>query len=138
MTKSSFLGGQPAATYPPGKDVEALGPSDSSDSGSDVQGEFSSQGDGAQADFMGSLIVDTDSDSDASGTGERGSATGRDTPLGRDIAPDHLIGPNGQSEADLEDSMLVSKAVALLADDGGDDLSDDLTDDVSDGNGDGD
>ena len=120
MTKSSLLGGQPAATYAPGKDVEALGPSDSSDSGSDVRGEFSLQGDGEQADRMGSLIVDTDSDSDASGTGERGSATGRDTPVGRDIAPDHLIGPNGQSETDLEDSLLVSKVVQLLAEDDGD------------------
>ena len=130
MTKSSFLGGQPAATYTPGKDVEALGPSDSSDSGSDVQGEFSLQGSGEQADRMGSLIVDTDSDSDASGTGERSSATGRDIPAGRDIAPDHLIGPNGQSEIELADSLLVSKVVALLAeDDGGGD---------GDGDGDGD
>jgi hypothetical protein len=49
MTNSNFLGGERAATYAPGKDVEALGPSDSSDSGSDVQGERSLQGDGEHA-----------------------------------------------------------------------------------------
>jgi hypothetical protein len=116
MTNSNFLGGERAATYAPGKDVEALGPSDSSDSGSDVQGERSLQGDGEHADRLGSLIVDVGSDSDASGTGERASATGRDSPDGSDIAPDQVIGPEGQSDAALQDSLLVSKLVALLAD----------------------
>ena len=115
MSNSNFLGGERAATYAPGKDVEALGPSDSSDSGSDVQGEHSVQGEGNHADDLGSLIVDTGSDGDSSGTGERASATGRDSPGGRDIAPDHVIGPDVQSNVDLQDSLLVSKAVALLA-----------------------
>ena len=38
--------------------------------------------------------VDTNSDSDASGTGERASATGRDSLDGADIAPDQIIGPD--------------------------------------------
>jgi len=97
MTKSSFLGGERAARYAVGKDVDALGPSDSSDSGSDVQGEQSLRGEGDHADELGSLIVDTASDSDASGTGERASATGRDGPDGADITPDHVIGPDGEA-----------------------------------------
>ena len=116
MTKSSFLGGERAARHATGKDVDALGPSDSSDSGSDVQGEHSLRGEGDHADELGSLIVDTASDSDASGTGERASATGRDVADGADIMPDRVIGPDGEEdditagssveadlEADLED-----------------------------------
>jgi hypothetical protein len=121
MTNSNFLGGEPAATYAPGKDVEALGPSDSSDSGSDVQGERSLQGDGEHADQLGSLIVDAGSDSDASGTGERASATGRDSLDGSDIAPDQVIGPDGQSDAAPQDPLLASRLVELLA---GEDRSD--------------
>jgi hypothetical protein len=92
MTNSSFLGGERAAKPAPGKDVDALGPSDSSDSGSDVQGEFSARGKGDHADELGSLVVNTANDSDASGTGERASATGRDLPDGADIMPDHVVG----------------------------------------------
>lgn len=99
MTNSSFLGGQRAAQYPPGKDIDALGPSDSSDSGSDVQGEHSVRGEGDHADELGSLIVDTASDSDASGTGERASATGRDGLDGADIMPDKVMGPAGEASA---------------------------------------
>lgn len=91
MANSSILGGVRAAKYAPGNDVDALGPSDSSDSGSDVQGEHSVRGDGEHADLLGSLVVDTGTDSDSSGTGERGSATGRDRPDGADIATDHVI-----------------------------------------------
>ena len=91
MSKSSLLGGERAAKYAPGNDVSALGPSDSSDSGSDVQGEHSVRGEGEHADQLGSLIIDTASDSDSSGTGERASATGRDSPDGSDVATDHVI-----------------------------------------------
>ena len=81
-----------------------MGPSDSSDSGSDVQGEHSLRGEGDHADELGSLIVNTASDSDSSGTGERGSATGRDGPDGADISPDQVIGPAGApDDADFND-----------------------------------
>ncbi|APW47972.1 hypothetical protein [Rhodoferax antarcticus] len=116
MTNSSFLGGKRAATSPLGNDVDALGPSDSSDSGSDVQGERNLQGEGEHADQLGSLIVDTSSDSDASGTGERASATGRDGPDGADIAPDKVIGPDGEIEVNSDDLL---SAVNLLAQDEG-------------------
>lgn len=95
MTNSSTLGGERAPRYAVGKDVDALGPSDSSDSGSDVQGEHSLQGEGDHADELGPLVVDTASDSDSTGTGERASATGRDVPDGADIMPDQVVSPTG-------------------------------------------
>ena len=62
----------------PGHDTRALGPSDSSDSGSDTAGPNVSD-------------ADLDSDSDRFGTGER-EAADRDPvgPEGADIAPDHI------------------------------------------------
>jgi hypothetical protein len=110
MTKSSFLGGEPAARRAPGKDIDALGPSDSSDSGSDVQGEHSLHSEGEDAYQPGSLIVNTNNDSDASGTGERASATGQDLPDGADIMPDHLTGLAG----DLADDTDQARADAIL------------------------
>jgi hypothetical protein len=115
MTNSSFLGGERAARHPAGKDVDALGPSDSSDSGSDVQGERSLCGDGDQADELGALIVDTASDSDAAGTGERASATGRDAPDGADILPDHLIGPEGEAVGSAQASSINADVGELTA-----------------------
>lgn len=65
---------------PPGHGTQALGPSDSSDSGSDLQGLGPELGDD-----------DLDSDSDRNGTGERGSALGdRGVANGRDIDVDHI------------------------------------------------
>jgi hypothetical protein len=110
MTNSSFLGGERAAKPAPGKDIDALGPSDSSDSGSDVQGEFSVRGEGDHADELGSLVVNTANDSDASGTGERASATGRDVPNGADIIPDHVVG----SASEVNPSADQARAQAQL------------------------
>jgi hypothetical protein len=110
MTNSSFLGGERAAKPTPGKDIDALGPSDSSDSGSDVQGEFSVRGEGDHADELGSLVVNTANDSDAAGTGERASATGRDVPNGADIMPDHVVG----SASEVNPSADQARAQAQL------------------------
>ncbi|WP_051293423.1 hypothetical protein [Pseudoduganella violaceinigra] len=68
---------QPDRELRKGHDTGTLGPSDSSDSGSDVQG--------------GPGDTELDSDSDAQGTGERAGA-GRDTPApdGADIDVDHV------------------------------------------------
>ena len=91
-----------------GRGTRALGPSDTSDSGSDLQGpgiyeidadvlgldsgtnEDVTHGAGAGRDIGDANL---DSDSDASGTGERASA-GRDidADAGSDIAPDRLVG----------------------------------------------
>lgn len=90
MSQSSILGGTSAASRPEGKDVDSLGPGDTSDSGSDVQGERTMATDPDNPGEWGALPVDGTSDSDASGTGERGSATGRPGRDGADILPDSL------------------------------------------------
>src|SRR5436190_16176761 len=66
-----------------GHGTRALGPSDSSDNGSDVGGAARRLGDS-----------DLDSDTDRSGTGERVGATPDvETEPGRDIAPDQVQEP---------------------------------------------
>ena len=115
MAKSSFLGGERAARRAPGKDIDALGPSDSSDSGSDVQGEFSLRSEGEHAYELGSLVVNTANDSDSSGTGERASATGRDLPDGADIMPDHLTWPAGDLAASTEGARVKASLRELAA-----------------------
>jgi len=115
MTNSSFLGGERAARYAKGRDIDALGPSDSSDSGSDVQGERSLRGQGDHADELGSLVVGTGNDSDASGTGERASATGRDVPDGSDIMPDRVISPDGEIDEITDESAVNARLGELAA-----------------------
>lgn len=104
-----------------GHGTRALGPSDTSDSGSDLQGpgiyeidadvldldsgtnEDVAQGTGAGRDIGD---ADLDSDSDAGGTGERASA-GRDidADAATDIAPDRLLGSKAPIPADALDSI---------------------------------
>jgi hypothetical protein len=72
--------GQSDRTLDKGHGTRALGPSNSSDTGSDVAGGNA-----------GAHLGDTDlsGDSDAEGTGERATAGRDDTqPAGKDIAPD--------------------------------------------------
>lgn len=75
MAYSSILGADPAPVLPSGRNADALGPSDNSDSGSDTIG-----------------TPEAHADSDAVGTGERGAVTpnteGRE---GSDILPDHVV-----------------------------------------------
>lgn len=104
-----------------GHGTRALGPSDTSDSGSDLQGPgiYESEADllgldsGTNEDVAhgigaGRDIGDAklDSDSDASGTGERASA-GRDIDVeaGSDIAPDRLIGSRAPIPTDALDRI---------------------------------
>lgn len=115
MSTSSILGGERAARRGPGKDVDALGPSDSSDSGSDVQGEHAMSTEGDALDELGSLPTRRDSDSDALGTGERGSATGRDTQDGADIAPDRVENTTDSVDALLDADRLTDDDVESLA-----------------------
>jgi hypothetical protein len=76
MAESTLLGITAEPDYPPGHDVRALGPSDSSDSGSDV---------------IGSFQVGQQGDSDARGTGEAGSAIPTQEVIdGGDIGIDHI------------------------------------------------
>jgi hypothetical protein len=108
MPNSSILGGEQAPTHAKGHDTDTLGPSDSSDSGSDVQGERAMPTAPDQPDEYGALPVQGGSDSDALGTGERASATGRDKFGNADILPDQIVrGPDavdaGFVDADVEE-----------------------------------
>ncbi len=103
-----------------GHGTGALGPSDSSDSGSDVQGgtgladeELLDLGRGTNADpggrerSAGPDLGDADlnSDTDAGGTGERG-APGRDAVhSGADIDTDHIETISEEEEALLDESL---------------------------------
>jgi hypothetical protein len=84
MAYSSILGAETAPTLPSGRDAELLGPSDSSDSGSDAMG-----------------TAEVHADSDASGTGERGSVSPGEGREGGDILPDRIVNMNdGEVVAD--------------------------------------
>ena len=86
MAYSSILGADTAPVQHSGKDAEALGPSDNSDSGSDAVG-----------------TSEAHADSDAVGTGERGAVTpGAEGREGGDIAPDRIV--MGASADDALDS----------------------------------
>jgi hypothetical protein len=92
MAYSSILGADKAPTQASGRDSDALGPSDNSDSGSDAIGTGEIHG-----------------DSDAAGTGERGAVFGADAEIGADIMPDHVVqadGGNGFPEADPDSDGL--------------------------------
>lgn len=73
MATSSISGGTKPAEEPGGKDTRSLGPSDSSDSGSDTLGVYS-------ADELAS-------DSDAAGTGERATVDHSASDENTDILP---------------------------------------------------
>jgi hypothetical protein len=90
MATSSILGGNAAPQRPRGTGTDLMGPSDSSDSGSDVQGERSLATDTDDG-GAGALPVELDSDTDSTGTGERGAATGADPRDGDDILPNRII-----------------------------------------------
>jgi hypothetical protein len=86
MAKSSIVGGRiPPEQLIHGKDMQSLGPGDSSDTGSDTLGAYSEE--------------ELASDSDAVGTGERAGVGGDQRP-DADILPDRAV-----DEADfLDDS----------------------------------
>jgi len=88
MAYSSILGADQAPSHPSGRDADLLGPSDNSDSGSDAVGTHEAH-----------------ADSDAVGTGERGSVTPGELFEGSDIMPDRVIragSGDGAVEADVD------------------------------------
>jgi len=106
-----------------GHGTEALGPSDSSDSGSDLQGpglyeidadvtglDRGTNEDMPHAGGAGRDVGDAnlDSDTDAGGTGER-AAAGRDLDdeTGSDIAPDRLLGSGMPIPPDALDRIAI-------------------------------
>lgn len=86
MGDSPLTGIESATVDPPGHDVELLGPSDSSDSGSDSVGS-----------------PDSNADTDAAGTGERRSAAHDRLPRdGQDIGVDRVFSAETVAEVDAD------------------------------------
>lgn len=108
MATSSILGGQHLPEHVRGKDTNALGPSDNSDSGSDAQGAYGDD--------------EMSSDSDAAGTGERASVGPGLDPSDVDILPDHIEGEeegdaSGNGTGDIDAASDVHDLAADESDD---------------------
>lgn len=103
MGHSSILGGTAASTQHSGTGTAALGPSDSTDSGSDTIGTL---GDDEFA-----------SDSDRHGTGERASVEALGAQSAADILPDHVERFDGLDDAEAGDAAAIDESVdQLMAD----------------------
>ena len=121
MSHSSILGGDRAPQQAPGRDADTLGPSDSSDSGSDVQGATRLKTEPEEGEETGGATpVVEDSDTDAGGTGERAEAVPEGARDGADIAPDRIA--RSKDALDSADSITGNDdSIESLADDDGDD-----------------
>ena len=141
MARSSLLGTQRAPAQPSGRDTESLGPSDRSDSGSDMVGvgERGSADPSAPVDVaLGRDDIErplTPGDaldgasSDAAGTGERRSAASdAGAREGADILPDRVFDPAGEVADDDEDPDLAFVDQAATDLDAVQDSSDEETD----------
>ena len=124
MARSSISGGERAPARPSGRDVESLGPSDRSDTGSDVQGELDLA---APMDLDRMTPVEPPAgDSDAGGTGERGAALpDEEAREGRDIGVDRVQSmtqaSNDDEDASLEEIDPDDLADRAVSDDDDDD-----------------
>ena len=120
MANSSILGGERAATQAAGRDTGSLGPSDSSDSGSDIQGELQLEAPGIGEDLLSDTAGPANSalrsDRDSGGTGERGAAIPQEDPReGSDIAPDRITSLAGDAPDDPDQPSLDDEAERELA-----------------------
>lgn len=89
MATSSILGGAKLPKEISGKDMQALGPSDNSDSGSDAVGAYGDD--------------ELSGDSDAAGTGERASAGRANKHSDAHILPDRIEkAPGFDADSDLD------------------------------------
>ena len=106
MAYSSILGADLAPGQPSGRDAEALGPSDNSDTGSDTIGTDEAY-----------------DDSDSVGTGSRGAVAGPEAREGADILPDRIVNladgegfpeadPDGMEMTDLDNADVQAMADA--------------------------
>ena len=149
MAKSSLLGIEPVNPVAPGHDDLALGPSDSSDSGSDVAGLESLDVDDPQAPVDQALADDAGRSlggpdargggSDTAGTGERRSAGGDAGREAGDISVDRVFNPfsDGDENDDPDDpddstDPLPGDVDAAAVDPPVDDAADAFTDDDTD------
>jgi len=120
MARSSISGADRAPTQAQGRDVEALGPSDTSDSGSDVQGELElASPTDLDNPVFGVVQPGLESGSDAAGTGERGSALpDEEAREAADIMPDDVRSFAGEAEAGEDVSLEAELELAELTDAG--------------------
>lgn len=118
MARSSIYGADRAPTEAPGRDVEALGPSDSSDSGSDVQGELDlAPPVDLDQPVFGTVQPGLESGSDAAGTGERGAALPDEAAEdGADIMPDDVRSLSEEAEDSEDVSIEAELELAELTD----------------------
>jgi len=136
MATSSITGADRAPSQAKGRDVEALGPSDTSDSGSDVQGELDlALPTDLDDTIFGTVQPGLRSDSDSGGTGERGAALAdEDAREGSDILPDRVTDLAGSDVDDGDTDFALEQTE--LADIDDDRLATDLGDDDENGSGD--
>lgn len=112
MAHSNLLGGDEVPVLPPGHDTATLGPSDTSDNGSDLVGlvdrddpglavDTATAGEHERAETSVESIM-PGVDTDAAGTGERRSAGGdAGAHEAADIGPDSIIrGPDADPDID--------------------------------------
>ncbi|MEO8312614.1 MAG: hypothetical protein ABI520_15710 [Caldimonas sp.] len=125
MSHSSILGGDRAPQQAPGRDAETLGPSDTSDSGSDVQGATRLKTETEEGEETGGATpVFIDSDTDAEGTGERAEAVPEGARDGADIAPDRIA--RSKDALDSAESITGNDdSIESLADDSADEDGED-------------
>ena len=120
MATSSILGGERVPPRAGGRDADALGPSDSSDRGSDIQGERRMPTGADAPDELGATPALPDASTDALGTGERAAADGDAPEDGADIAPDRIVGGRRRPEDDV-DALAAQQDIALPEDGDGED-----------------
>jgi hypothetical protein len=143
MARSPLVGGYDrAATHAPGHDTPSLGPSDSSDSGSDVAGLDAA--DDEDPGLLADTATDADSqrteggaetfapgaDSDGVGTGERRSAAGDAGAVeGADIGPDRIVDdPSGLGLVDTESERALQEVLSAEGEDEEDEEEEDAED----------
>jgi hypothetical protein len=125
MSQSSILGGDRAPQQARGRDDDTLGPSDTSDSGSDIQGATRLKTTTEEGELGGATPVEAGSDSDSMGTGERAEAVPEGARDGADIAPDRIA--RSKDALDSAESITGNDdAIESLADEGSDDEDDEL------------
>ena len=131
MSQSSILGGERAPQQASGRGADLLGPSDTSDSGSDVQGATRLKTDAEEGELGGATPIDLSSDGDAMGTGDRAEAVPEGARDGADIAPDRIA--SSQDALDSADNIGGDDdSIEALADETADEEDEDSDDDTGD------
>ncbi len=124
MSRSNILGGERAPQHAKERSANSLGPSDTSDSGSDIQGATRLKTDAEEGELGGATPIDFDSDSDSMGTGERGAAVPGGARDGADISPDRIARSKGALDS-AESIVGTDDTIEALAADDSEDEDDD-------------